>query len=65
MSEERIKQKTWKLSHYSQTKHTVEVHSSRLEQMEDRISEFGNKIEVKEKIEEILVKQFTSCESNM
>jgi hypothetical protein len=36
-------------SPFSQTKNTVEEHSSRLEQVEDRISELRNKIEIKEK----------------
>jgi chromosome segregation ATPase len=40
-------------------------HSSRLEQVEDRISELKDKIEIKEKTEEILVKQLKSCERNM
>jgi hypothetical protein len=39
----------------------VEGHSRRLEQVEDRISELKDKIE----IEEILVKQLKSCERNM
>jgi hypothetical protein len=34
----------------------VEGHSRRLEQVEDRISELKDEIEIKEKIEEILVK---------
>jgi hypothetical protein len=34
----------------------VEGHSSRLEKVEDRISKFEDKIEIKEKAEEILVK---------
>jgi chromosome segregation ATPase len=50
---------------YSQTKNTVEGHSSRLKQVEDRISELKDKIEIKEKTEEILAKQFRSCERNM
>jgi chromosome segregation ATPase len=33
--------------------------------VEDRISELKDKIEVKEKTEEILVKQLKSCEKNM
>jgi TolA-binding protein len=49
---------------FSLTK-TVEGHSSRLEQVEDRISELQDKIEIKEKAEEILVKQLKSCERNM
>jgi chromosome segregation ATPase len=52
-------------SPYSQTKHRVEDHSRRLEQVEDRISELKDKIEIKEKTEEILVKQLKSCERYM
>jgi chromosome segregation ATPase len=52
-------------SPFSQTKHTVEGHSSRLEQVEDKLSELEDKIEIKEKTEEILVKQLRSCERNM
>jgi hypothetical protein len=33
--------------------------------MEDRISQLEDKIEIKEKTEEILVKQLKSCERNM
>jgi hypothetical protein len=36
-------------SPYSQTKNTVEGHSRRLEQVEDRISELEDKTEIKEK----------------
>jgi hypothetical protein len=43
-------------SPFSQTKNTVEGHSSRLEQVEYRISELKDKIEIKEKTQEILVK---------
>jgi chromosome segregation ATPase len=43
----------------------VEGHSSRLEQVEDRISELKDKIEIKEKTEEILVKQLNNCARNM
>jgi hypothetical protein len=35
----------------------VEGHSSRLEQVEDRISELTDKTEIKGKTEELLVKQ--------
>jgi TolA-binding protein len=42
----------------------VEGHSSRLEQVENRISELEDKIEIKEKTE-YLVKQLKSCERNM
>jgi chromosome segregation ATPase len=52
-------------SPYSQTKSTMEGHASRPEQVEDRISELKDKTEIKEKIEEILVKQFKSYERNM
>jgi chromosome segregation ATPase len=43
----------------------VEDHSSRLEQVEDRTSELEGKIEIKEKTEEILVKQLKTCERNL
>jgi chromosome segregation ATPase len=52
-------------SPFSQTKNTVEGHSSRLEQVEDRISELKYKIEIKEKTEQILVKQLKSSERSM
>jgi hypothetical protein len=42
----------------------VEVTSSRLEQVEDRISELEDKMEIKGKIEELLVKQLKSWERN-
>jgi hypothetical protein len=40
-------------SPFSQTKNTVKGHSSRLEQVEHRISEREDKTEIKEKTEEI------------
>jgi chromosome segregation ATPase len=43
----------------------VEVHSGRVERVKDRISELKDKIEIKEKSEEILAKQLKSCERNM
>jgi hypothetical protein len=46
MSEKRMKQKH----------NTVEGHSSRLEQAEDRVSELEDKIETKRKTEELLIK---------
>jgi chromosome segregation ATPase len=52
-------------SPFSQIKNTVEGHSSKVEQVEDRLSELEYKIEIKEKTEEILVKQLKSCERNM
>jgi hypothetical protein len=42
----------------------VEGHSSRLEQPEGRISELKDKIEIKEKPEELLLKQLKTCERN-
>jgi hypothetical protein len=33
--------------------------------LEDRISELGDKIEIEEKTEELLVKQLKSCERNI
>jgi hypothetical protein len=51
-------------SPFSQTKSTV-GQSSRHEQVEDRISEFEDKTEIKEKTEEILVKQLKTFERNM
>jgi chromosome segregation ATPase len=49
----------------TQTQNTVEGHSSKLEQMEDRISELKDKIEIKDKTEELLVKQLKTCERNI
>jgi hypothetical protein len=40
-------------------------HSSRLEQEEDRISELEDKMEIKGKTEELLVKQLKTCKRNM
>jgi TolA-binding protein len=54
-----------KKKNQTETKSTVEGHCSRLEQVEDRISELKDKIEIKEKTEEILVKQLKNCERNM
>jgi hypothetical protein len=42
----------------------MEGHSSRLEQ-EDRISELEDEIEIKGKIEALLVRQLKTCERNM
>jgi hypothetical protein len=50
---------------FNQIKNTMEDHSSRLEQGEGRILEFEDKIEIKEKTEEILVKQLKICNRNM
>jgi hypothetical protein len=44
---------------------TVEGHSSKLEQVEDRISELKDKIEIKGKTEVLLVKKLKTYERNM
>jgi hypothetical protein len=41
----------------TETQNTMEGHSSRLEQAEHRISELENKMEIKGKTKELLVKQ--------
>jgi phosphatidate phosphatase PAH1 len=43
----------------------MEGHSSRLEQAENRISELEDKMEIKGKTEELLVKQHKTCKRNM
>jgi hypothetical protein len=48
-----------------ETQNTVEYHTSRLEQVEDRISELKDKKGIKEKTDEMLGKQLKSCERNM
>jgi hypothetical protein len=42
----------------------MEGHSSGLEQVEDRISEIEDEMEIKGKTEELLVKQLKTCERN-
>jgi hypothetical protein len=49
----------------TESKNTVEGHSSRLEQVEDRNSELEDKIDIKGKTEELLVKQLKTYERNM
>jgi DNA repair exonuclease SbcCD ATPase subunit len=49
----------------TEIQNTIEGHSSRLEQAEDRISEFEDEMEIKGKTEEILVRQTKTCEKNM
>jgi hypothetical protein len=49
----------------TEIQNTMEGHSSRLEQVEDRISELEDKIEIKGKSEELLVKQLKTYERNM
>jgi chromosome segregation ATPase len=43
----------------------VEGHHSSLEQVEDRISELEDKMEIKGRTEELLVKKLKTCERNM
>jgi chromosome segregation ATPase len=43
----------------------MEGHCSRIEQTENRISELEDEIEIKGKTEELLVKQFKTCEKKM
>jgi hypothetical protein len=43
----------------------MEGHSSRLEQVEDRILELEGEMEIKGKTEELLVKQLRTCERNI
>jgi chromosome segregation ATPase len=43
----------------------MEGHSNRLEQAEDRISELEDEMEIREKTEELVLKQFKTCERNM
>jgi TolA-binding protein len=47
----------------TERKNTVEGHSRRLEKVEDRISELKDKIEIKEKNEQQLVKQLKTIAS--
>jgi chromosome segregation ATPase len=46
----------------TEIQNTVEGHSIRLEQVEDTISELKDKVEIKGKTEELLVKQLKTCE---
>jgi chromosome segregation ATPase len=50
---------------HTETQNTVEGQSSSLEQVEDKISELKDKIEIREQTKEMLVKQLKSCERNM
>jgi chromosome segregation ATPase len=43
----------------------MEGHYNRLQQAEDRISELEDKMEIKGKTEELLLKQLKTCERNM
>jgi chromosome segregation ATPase len=57
--------KNLKKKNEAEAQSTREDHSSRLEEAEDRISELEDKMEIKGKTEELLVKQLKSCERNM
>jgi chromosome segregation ATPase len=50
---------------FNQTKNTVEGHSSRLEQVEDRISGFRDETDVKEDKTQNSESEIKSCEKNM
>jgi chromosome segregation ATPase len=57
----------WKNSEkrMKQIQNKTEGHSSRLGQAEDRISDFEDKMEIKRKTEELLVKQLKTHKRNM
>jgi septal ring factor EnvC (AmiA/AmiB activator) len=48
-----------------QIQNTIEGHSSKLEQAEDKISELEDEMEIKGKTEELILKQLKTCERNM
>jgi hypothetical protein len=50
---------------FNHIKNTVEGHSIRLKQVEDRLLGLKDKIDIKERNKELLVKQLKSCERNM
>jgi hypothetical protein len=56
---------TFKKKNETEIQNTMEGHSSWLEQAENRISELEHEMAIKGKTEELLVKQFKSCERNM
>jgi chromosome segregation ATPase len=49
----------------TKTQNAMEGHCSRLEQVEERISECENKMEIERKTEELFVKQFKTCKKKM
>jgi hypothetical protein len=49
----------------TEIQNTMEGHSRRLEQADDRLSELEDKMEIKGKTEELLVKQLKTCKRNM
>jgi hypothetical protein len=48
----------------TEIQNTMEGHSSRLQQAEDRISELEDEMEIKRKTEELLVRQLKTYERN-
>jgi hypothetical protein len=54
-----------RIKNETEIQNTVEGPSNRLEQAVDRISELEDEMEIKEKPEELLVKQLKTCERNM
>jgi hypothetical protein len=58
----------WKTSEKkkeTEIQNIMKGHSSRLEHIEDRISELEHEMEIKGKTEELLLKQLKTCERNM
>jgi archaeosine-15-forming tRNA-guanine transglycosylase len=49
----------------TEIKNKMEVHSSRIEQTEDKISELEDEMVIKGKTEQLLVKQLKTCEKKM
>jgi hypothetical protein len=49
----------------TETQNTMKGHSSRLQQVEDKISELEDEMAIKGKTEELLVKHLKSCKRNM
>jgi chromosome segregation ATPase len=49
----------------TEIQNTMEEHSRRLEQAEDRISELEDETEIRGKTEELLVEQLKTCERNI
>jgi chromosome segregation ATPase len=49
----------------TEVQYKMEGHSSRLEQAEDRVSELEDKMEIKGKTKELLVRQLKTYERNM
>jgi uncharacterized protein YjaZ len=49
----------------TEIQNTMEGHSSRLQQAEDRISDLEDEMEIKGKTEVLLLRQLKTCERNM